>query len=423
MKKILSFILTLSIILTSFISINKVYANNAFTDVNSSDWFYNNVNEMVSFNIINGYPDGSFKPNDPLKADEFIKMLIIGMGYQPKATDSTYWADGYIQKAEELKIVDKTFIADYRYNLTREQAAKIIANTLFLTENTPVATYNEYIKNAIKDYHLIADKYKQNVIDVYNLGVMQGNDLNMINPKSTITRAEATTVILRMMNKDRRLSVVEKLSLDKYSIKLTDAEGNEHIVVAPLLDGKPVTEIIEFAKIWLENLDKTKGTESIKYSPFANGIGSTGFENQRKLDYIVSLANVTYTLSPEELTKSANYRDYTFNVSLIDLKGKFTPYQFSANKKLNWLDDETYKNQTGKWGAYFTEYYLDAFKPIFKLLFEKDYDKAWNMFVEGVNSNSQTYIEKSEVLNERFFYIGYDGSSIGFRISLKNQYK
>ena len=55
-------------------------------------------------------------------------MVILAMGYSPNSTTSTYWADGYITKAEELKIVDKTFINDYRYNLTREQAARIIKN-------------------------------------------------------------------------------------------------------------------------------------------------------------------------------------------------------------------------------------------------------------------------------------------------------
>ena len=422
MKKILSFILTLSIILTSFISIDKVYANNAFTDVNSSDWFYSNVIEMVGLNIVNGYPDGTFKPQGQLKADEFIKMLIIGMGYQPKATDSTYWADGYIQKAEELKIVDKTFIADYRYNLTREQAAKIIVNTIFLKEARQSNTYDEYIRKAIADYYLIADKYKQDMIDCYNLGIMQGNDYSMMNPKSTITRAEATTVVLRMMNKDRRLSVVEKLNLDKYTINLTDAEDREYTIVAPILNGEPVVEIIEFAKLWLENLDKTKGLETLRYNPNINGIGITGFENQRKLDYIRLLNNST-NLSNEEITKAAMYLDYTFNVSLIDIKGKYVPYKSYIHKKVSWLDDETYKNQNDKWNEYFTEYYLDGIKPIFKYLFEKDYDKALNILLNALNSNSDTIIRKSEVLNDRYFDIVYDKVGITFSISLKNQYK
>lgn len=422
MRKIFSFILVLTMILTGFVHIDKVYADTSFNDLNTLDWFYANVTEMIGLGIVNGYPDGTFKPQGALTADAFIKMLIIGMGYEAKPSDSTYWADGYIQKAEELKIVDKTFIADYRYNLTREQAAKIIANTLFLKETRPVATYNEYIKNAIKDYHLITDKYKQDVIDIYSLGIMQGNPENKITPKTTITRAEATTVVLRMMNKDRRLSVVEKLSLDKYIITLKDAEGNEHIIVAPLLDGKPVTEIIEFAKLWLENLDKTKGVNGFGYSSYVNMIGADGMENQRKIDYIEALKEKSQ-LSNEDLTKMAMYSDYTFNVSLIDLKGKYVPFKFDANKKVNWLDDETYKNQFGKWGAYFTEYYLDAFKPVFKLLFEKDFDKAWNMFIEGINSNSDKWIRKSEILNERYFDIGYDGNGIIFSISLKNQYK
>ncbi|MGI6747012.1 MAG: S-layer homology domain-containing protein [Anaerovoracaceae bacterium] len=38
-----------------------------------------NVNKMVEKNIIVGYPDGTFKPNNQVTYGEFIKMAVVGL--------------------------------------------------------------------------------------------------------------------------------------------------------------------------------------------------------------------------------------------------------------------------------------------------------------------------------------------------------
>ena len=419
MKKIICFIIVITTVISMFTAINGEVN---LTDVKSTDWFFYDVNEMIELGVVNGYPDGTYKPQGNVKADEFIKMIIVGMGYTTTPTDSTYWADEYIAKAEELKIVDKTFINDYRYNLTREQAAKIINNTLNLKETRPAKTYDEYIKLAIKDYHKIQSKYVQDVIDIFAYGIMQGDTLGYIKPSTTITRAEATTVILRMMNKDRRLSLENKLSSNINSIKLIDAEGVEYEIVAPILDGKPITEIIEVARVYKEKSIKTKGCDEFGYNSYSNYIGVTGFENQNKVNYIESL-KTKYELSNEELTKMAMYIDFNFGISLLELSGKYKPYKFVTNKNLGWLDDEVYKNKSGNWGAYFTEYYLDSFKPVFEILFDDDFNEAWGCFTTAINSTSTTYQSKTVILNERCLDMGYDAGGMQMTISLKNQWK
>jgi len=49
------------------------------TDVKSTDWFYSNVKEMIRLGMVDGYSNNTFKPENPVKADEFIKMLVIAL--------------------------------------------------------------------------------------------------------------------------------------------------------------------------------------------------------------------------------------------------------------------------------------------------------------------------------------------------------
>lgn len=53
----------------------------AFSDVNSSDWYDGAVNAAVRTGIIQGYPDGTFRPNDPINREELAAMVVRAAHY------------------------------------------------------------------------------------------------------------------------------------------------------------------------------------------------------------------------------------------------------------------------------------------------------------------------------------------------------
>ncbi len=77
--------------------INKMYmyyveSENGFTDVDVSDWFYHDVLVAVQAGYINGMGDGSFAPNEAVTREQVCKMLnsILQLGdmcYTPEITD------------------------------------------------------------------------------------------------------------------------------------------------------------------------------------------------------------------------------------------------------------------------------------------------------------------------------------------------
>jgi hypothetical protein len=48
----------------------------SFTDVDSSDWFYDAVNYLSAKKIVSGY-DGEFKPKEPISRSEVSKMVYL----------------------------------------------------------------------------------------------------------------------------------------------------------------------------------------------------------------------------------------------------------------------------------------------------------------------------------------------------------
>ncbi|MFZ3578290.1 S-layer homology domain-containing protein [Virgibacillus sp. DJP39] len=50
-------------------------ANNGFPDVDSGEWFYSAVMTAASQQLVGGYPDGTFKPNNKISREEMAAMI------------------------------------------------------------------------------------------------------------------------------------------------------------------------------------------------------------------------------------------------------------------------------------------------------------------------------------------------------------
>ena len=119
---------------------NKYWCTtNRYSDVNSNNWFNNAVSTLSNMGIIDGYPDGSFRPNAGITRAEFAKIAVsffkdyVGETIGDRFTDiSGKWYTTYINLAAELAIVngypDGTFRPDNR--ITRAEAMQIVNNTL-----------------------------------------------------------------------------------------------------------------------------------------------------------------------------------------------------------------------------------------------------------------------------------------------------
>ena len=68
--------LTIALFVASILmfAASAIAATKSFSDVSTDDWFYKDVMNMVDWNVIQGHPDGTFKPGDNVNRAELSAM-------------------------------------------------------------------------------------------------------------------------------------------------------------------------------------------------------------------------------------------------------------------------------------------------------------------------------------------------------------
>ncbi|WP_309122425.1 S-layer homology domain-containing protein [Paenibacillus sp.] len=88
-----------------------------FTDVSSSDWFADVVATAAEAELVNGYPDGAFRPNDTVTRAEMAAMLVRATAFATGTTPQMTIAPGQIEAAlsgfadRHLLAWEKTYMA------------------------------------------------------------------------------------------------------------------------------------------------------------------------------------------------------------------------------------------------------------------------------------------------------------------------
>lgn len=111
--------------------------SNSFSDVNAGNWFNTAVSTMANAGIVNGYPDGTFRPNAPITRAEFA-TITAKFDSKSASSSSTFtdvaghWAKQYIDRAAELGWITGYGDGSFRpnQNITRAEAATMINRVL-----------------------------------------------------------------------------------------------------------------------------------------------------------------------------------------------------------------------------------------------------------------------------------------------------
>ena len=136
LKKVLALVLAFACAFTMF-------AGAAFTDSADIKVDTEVVDTLVSLGVVNGYDDGSFKPNGTVTRAEMAKMIYVlrtgnsdASAYNDDKTSFTdigsHWARGYIKYCQSLGIIagkSNTIFAP-NASVTAQEAAKMLLVTL-----------------------------------------------------------------------------------------------------------------------------------------------------------------------------------------------------------------------------------------------------------------------------------------------------
>ena len=80
-------------------------AKSSFKDMAGYGWADGYVAYAQSLGFVSGYPDGTFKPGQTVSYDEAASMLIRALGYTPESLTGT-WPANFVVRAKALGILD-----------------------------------------------------------------------------------------------------------------------------------------------------------------------------------------------------------------------------------------------------------------------------------------------------------------------------
>jgi len=215
MKKIIALILTITI-MSSTLNVLSFADNDDWNEASApifSDtqyhWGREYVEKLEMTNIISGYPDGTFKPDNDVRVDEFLVLCIKSLSgeIEDKNTEDA-WNVHWIEYGIENGLVDANF-GDFTRSITREEMAQMAIRTLDAIrakENKkPVSIDNEEgLIKEIKDFDYIKDSNQDAVLKNYSYGLTNGMPDKRFYPSGTATRAEASVIVLRLVREEER---------------------------------------------------------------------------------------------------------------------------------------------------------------------------------------------------------------------------
>lgn len=177
-----------------------------FADLQSHSWARNAIEELSAMGIINGDGKGNFKPSGNITRAEFIKLLVATFSF-PETPIGSFkdvtpedWFHRWIMTAYRNEIVEPDENGLFRPNepITRQDivyyAARAVKAAQHSLEQPPL-----YILYKFNDYDEVAG-YAQSAFAVMNYaGVINGIGDNKLGPLNPATRAEAATMIYRLL--------------------------------------------------------------------------------------------------------------------------------------------------------------------------------------------------------------------------------
>ncbi len=186
-------------------SATSAFAQTTFNDVPTGYWAQTFIQELASRDIIKGFPDGGFRPNDPVTRAQFAAMLSKAVKKAPIRggvtfvdVSSSFWAASAIQTSYTTGFMSgyPGNVFEPTQNIPRVQVLVSLANGLgYSASQAP-----ETILQTYADASGIPNYARNSVAAATeNRLVVNYPNVQFLNPNQTATRAEVAAFIYQSL--------------------------------------------------------------------------------------------------------------------------------------------------------------------------------------------------------------------------------
>ncbi|MEA1975567.1 MAG: S-layer homology domain-containing protein [Bacillota bacterium] len=231
MKKIIPILLILLIVLSSSMVFANSNPNTNFNskklrDLDPSQWYYDDVMQMINYQIITGYSDDTFRPNENVLRNEYAAMLVRSLKIPINENahssfidlENNDWETKYVESA-------KYYLTGYKGpngnlfkpkdNTLREDIMVALVKAL----NYDISSTNLEILNDYEDKNEISENLLAYVATAIDKGIIRGyveKEKKYIKPQKAITRAETAKLLLTVIQYEKiTFDELEKITFDE----------------------------------------------------------------------------------------------------------------------------------------------------------------------------------------------------------------
>jgi len=203
-----------------------------FSDLTNTHWAYSYIIDLASRGVINGFPDGTYRPEEAVTREQFI-TLVIQLLEQPTERSETFddvplghWSNAYFAAAVNRGIIlPVNYGANIRPSepITRQDATVWMIRALGVHAGNATPTF--YDTEEILIYH------RARIATAVEIGLVQGMPGNLFEPRGSATRAQAAVLVTNMSNilNDIRYTrsdgVIFEVDNNIFWVRLADGSG------------------------------------------------------------------------------------------------------------------------------------------------------------------------------------------------------
>ncbi len=177
-----------------------------FPDVAAGTWYVNVVSRAADLNLISGYNDGRFGPNDKITRGQ-VAVILWNMSGNPAAkanakrfgdVEASKYYSNAISWASSAGVVNGYNTGKFGPDdpVTREQLTAMLANYMRnVASRKVVGSRADYA--GMSDAAKVSDWAEASVGWCFKNGILNGTKDGRVNPKGNATRAEAAKMILK----------------------------------------------------------------------------------------------------------------------------------------------------------------------------------------------------------------------------------
>jgi uncharacterized repeat protein (TIGR02543 family) len=173
-------------------------------------WAQVSVNDMGSRLVVDGIGNERYNPDEDMTRAEFAAIVMRGMGMKPFDGKSPFadvtvsdWYYSAVLTAYDYDLIEGFEDGTFRpqEKITREQAMVILSKAMVITglkENLTDKSIDELLK-PYTDAADVSEWAKAGVAASLQAGVVSGRGADQLAPKANITRAEVAAIVQRLL--------------------------------------------------------------------------------------------------------------------------------------------------------------------------------------------------------------------------------